>query len=102
MWTRVFEKRLLTGPPLRHWCHEHASGDGVVDWSMGGVYELKWNEEGRATSAIYVSGAVEAPINLVVTRDMVLKDPWDIREAGLVKKPANYKLIDFFEVETGP
>lgn len=64
---------------------------------------MKWDEaSGKATAVVYTADGTTAPVGVVVTKDMRLEDPWDIAAARLVKKPAEYKLIDFFSQGTGP
>lgn len=100
---KVLCKRMVgVQTPLKDWCHKYVSGAGVVDWSAGGAYQLKWSEEGLATSITYMGDGTEATVEIPINNDMVLMVPWDISAARLVKRPANYRLIDFFESDKGP
>lgn len=104
----VFTRRIHElGMPIIDWCKNYVDGTtGKVNWMMAGPYQVSWKKAGNveiAASVLYTVDKTEVPCTVLITRDFSFWDMWDVEKARAVKKPADYKFIDFFKDPTkGP
>ena len=101
---KVFERRLTQcGNLLRNFAKDHISAEtGKVDWKTACPFQFQWNEHGGAETVTYLRKVVKA-IDVAITKDYEMVNPWDVCNAQVRKKPSTMSCIDFWEPsEEGP
>ena len=97
--TLMFDKRYSScGNRLRPLKARLMNGNGQLNWSRGGAYQLEWNAENtRATQVRHVSGdRADVPEHVHITPAYTLRDGWSDNDASVKLGVATYVLADFF------